>query len=67
VKTPPPSDTELLAAIMECRDPALFGRLVYIYYHDADRAERTSRAQLYLHLGMLCGLLAKVCDDATPI
>jgi hypothetical protein len=40
-------------------DPMLFVNRLHAYYYDADRADRTPRAVLYLHLGMLCGLVMK--------
>jgi hypothetical protein len=33
--------------------------LLHAYYHDLDRADRTPRGILYLHLGLLIGLLDK--------
>lgn len=38
-------------------DPVFIARLMWEYYHDADRADRTPRQIMYLHLGILCGLI----------
>ena len=48
-------DREQLRAIMDARNPAIVVTKIYDYYHDRDRADRTPRQQLYLHLGMVCG------------
>ena len=45
-------DERQLIAIMEEHDPVRFAHLLFTYYHDNDRADRTSRHQMYLHLGM---------------
>lgn len=49
-------DGELLAAIAESAgDIVMTSRLMHHYYMDADRADRTPRQLLYLHLGILMG------------
>jgi hypothetical protein len=53
-------DAALLAAIMDAPDGMAGARLIHIYYYDADRADRTSRNQMYFHIGLLCGWLAKM-------
>jgi hypothetical protein len=40
-------------------DPVVIARLVTEYYHDYDRAERTPRHLLYLHLGILSGVISR--------
>jgi hypothetical protein len=58
--TTPPTDAELLAAIMDAvDDPWTFVNAVHAFYADRDRADRTSREQLYLHLGMACGMIMR--------
>ncbi len=48
----------------ECtHDPARFMTLVFAYYHDADRADRTPRSWMYLHLGQLTGVIARLLHD----
>jgi hypothetical protein len=49
-----------LAAIFAEPDPAAAARLVRAYYADYQRAERTPRGLLYLHLGFIAGLLERV-------
>ena len=44
-------DRARLAAILDAHDPVELANLIYGYYRDADRADRTSRSQMYLHLG----------------
>jgi hypothetical protein len=51
-----PLDREMLAAIMDA-PPTLAAALLHAYYADADRADRTPRGALYLHLGLLIGLI----------
>ena len=57
-------DERLCAEIMDSHDPATLARLLYAYYHDADRADRTARSFMYLHLGMLCGAVMAQVDKA---
>jgi len=54
-------DYALLNALHEAArtDPRAFAAQLFAYYHDADRAERTPRYLLYLHLGMCVGLLRR--------
>lgn len=59
-------DQTRLTEIVECHDPDRLARLMFDYYHDADRADRTSRSQMYLHLGMLSGAILRVVDDRRP-
>jgi hypothetical protein len=54
------SDAELLREIAGAvEDPAQLVDLIHAYYYDADRADRTPRYVLYLHLGMLSGVILK--------
>ena len=57
-------DRKLLAAIMDTQDPALLATRVYDYYHDLNRADRTSRQSMYLHMGMLSGAVMRVLEKA---
>lgn len=60
-------DQARLTAIMETSDPQQLAGLVYDYYHDADRADRTSRPQLYLHMGMLAGAIMRASAPAPKL
>jgi hypothetical protein len=54
------NDAELLRGISEAvEDPWRLVELVHAYYSDPARAERTPRYVLYLHLGMLSGVILK--------
>jgi hypothetical protein len=55
-------DRKRLGAIHAARDPEEIVTRMYDYYHDRDRADRTSREQMYLHLGMLSGLVMRVLN-----
>ena len=56
-------DRAQLAAIMDATsEPEHLANLVFTYYRDADRADRTSRSQMYLHLGMLAGAVLRALD-----
>ncbi len=53
-------DRARLQAILLETDDRQRVQLIIAYWHDdMDRADRTPRAVLYFHIGMLCGL----CDD----
>lgn len=57
-------DRELLRAIWDCtNDPPRFMNLVFAYYHDADRADRTPRSWMYLHLGQLTGVVGRLLEE----
>ncbi len=65
-------DRAAILAIAEATDPEAIVALVWAYYHDADRCDRTPRHYMYLHLGLLSGLVMRVLDDrnrprGTPI
>jgi len=53
-------DRKRLTEIFETNDPEQLAARLFEYYHDADRAERTSRSQMYLHLGMLVGAVMRL-------
>ena len=55
-------DKQRLVAIMDAATPEQVAARVYDYYHDADRADRTSRVQMYLHLGMLAGAVMRAIE-----
>ncbi len=58
------SDTELLDAILNERDPEQCALRIGEFYHDADRARRISRELLYLHMGMLVGCAMRLAQRA---
>jgi hypothetical protein len=57
-----PEDQALLTALHEINDPQEFAGRLFEYYHDNDRADRTSRSQMYLHLGMCSGLILRAAS-----
>jgi hypothetical protein len=63
-------DNAWLEAIMAARDePVRCVQLIREYYADGDRSDRTPRALLYLHLGMLCGVIYQLAGvtDMPPV
>jgi hypothetical protein len=58
--TDQPTDKELLAALLTEDDPVEFAQQLYAFYHDIDRANRTSREYMYLHLGLATGMILKL-------
>lgn len=57
------ADDALLArAVFDAPDPRAKAKLLRDYYHDADRADRTPRPMLYLHLGLLAGVVEWLCS-----
>lgn len=61
-----PDDEKRLWALHHTRSPVVFASRLFDYYHDTNRADRTSRSLMYLHFGMvtariltLAGQLAK--------
>lgn len=55
------TDLELHQAIIDAvRQPRELARLVRGYYRDADRADRTSREMIYLHMGLMIGVLEQL-------
>lgn len=69
-------DRAQLAAMTHAEDPRALARLVLTYYTNLDRAERTPRGLLYMHLGLLAARLDRLArttatrsrngDPATP-
>lgn len=54
-------DRRLLAEILEdALSPKEFALKVGNYYHDLDRAERTPKDYMYLHMGMLVSTILKL-------
>jgi hypothetical protein len=58
-----PEDRAALDAINQARDGATIARLILTYYRDHDRSERTPRPLLYLHLGMLSGIIEQLLAE----
>jgi hypothetical protein len=54
------SDKHFLQTIDETTEPQAMAELIHLYYGDFDRANRTPRSFLYLHLGMLAGAVARL-------
>jgi hypothetical protein len=52
-----PDDRDRLRLLHDERDPRAFAERLFDYYHDADRADRTPRELLYLHLGMATAMI----------
>jgi hypothetical protein len=55
-----PEDRSLLRDIVEAaraQEPVDCAGLIREYYRDADRADRTPRGLLYMHIGWLCGAI----------
>jgi hypothetical protein len=55
----PKTDEELRREILAAHDPMQLVNLIHAYYFDRDRADRTPREVLYLHLGMLSGVIVR--------
>jgi hypothetical protein len=47
-------------------DPKAFASKLIEYYADADRADRTSRSMMYLHLGQCLGVIARLLEERDP-
>lgn len=60
--TEPPAktDRELLTELFNEDDPVEFAQRLYAFYHDIDRANRTSREYMYLHMGLAVGMILKL-------
>jgi hypothetical protein len=53
-------DKARLTAIMGAvDDPERLAGLIYEYYRESARADRTSRSSMYLHMGILAGALLR--------
>lgn len=54
------ADFRLRTEIMDrVNDPVALVDAICAYYRDADRADRTPRAMLYLHIGLLAGAIMR--------
>jgi hypothetical protein len=60
----PPTDAELLAALHAERDPVQFAERLHAFYGDVERAQRTPRELLYLHLGIATGMILRLAAPA---
>jgi hypothetical protein len=60
-------DHTKLLAIADEHEPVRLAHLVFDYYHDNDRADRTSRSQMYLHMGMLCGAMLRLAKGQATV
>jgi len=54
------ADRTMLVAILRAPDGATIEPMIRAYYRDADRADRTPREFLYLHLGLLSGVIDRL-------
>jgi hypothetical protein len=53
-------DRDLLKDILDATTDDECIALIVQYYRDADRADRTPRPVLYLHIGLLCGMAQRI-------
>jgi hypothetical protein len=53
-------DRKLLSEMVDDHTERGFAERLWAYYHDADRADRTPRSVMYLHLGMLAGIVMRL-------
>jgi hypothetical protein len=56
-------DRERLLAIWHAADMRAALPLIHAYYQDRDRADRTPRSFLYLHLGVVVALVEKIIEE----
>jgi hypothetical protein len=61
-----PDDHDRLRLLNEERDPRAFAERLFDYYHDLDRANRTPRELLYLHLGMATAMIEQALRAPFP-
>ena len=56
------ADQKSLEKIMDAArgDTRIFASAVHSHYFDMDRANRTSREMMYLHIGMLVGAIIRI-------
>lgn len=59
-----PDDRARLDAIDAALDAATLVHLIHLYYGDLDRANRTPRALLYLHVGLMGGAVDRALREA---
>jgi hypothetical protein len=57
-------DKALLFKITNSAGAIETAKLIWEYYQDLDRSNRTPRTILYLHLGMLAGCVMRVEEEA---
>lgn len=58
------TDKELLEEIaLSIDNPDKFSRLMLDFYDDLDRAERTNRRIIYLHIGILVGMIRNLIGE----
>ncbi len=57
------TNDERRSAILGEDDPVKLVGLIYEHYQDTDRADQTSRSLMYLHLGLLCGVIMRQARD----
>lgn len=60
-------DAARLAAIMNERDDRRQVALIHDYWSDMERAERTAREFLYLHLGLVTGMCERLLGGAGAV
>jgi len=56
-------DRTRLRELAEALHDARFASLLTAYYRDADRADRTPRSLLYLHLGQCTGVITRLLES----
>lgn len=62
-----PEDRASLAEILAEKDEMRCVELICDFYRDADRAQRTPRSFIYLHLGMLSGMVMRLIADTKQV
>lgn len=58
------TDADFQRAIIDEQNDGQRCVLIHAYYKDMDRANRTSRAAIYIHLGLLVGMLANAANQS---
>ena len=56
-------DIVLLKQIAMVSSPLETAKLIFKFYQDLDRADRTPRITMYLHLGILCGIISQLTRE----
>jgi len=56
----PADEADTMRAIIDAEDGVTVAALIRAHYQDLDRAERTPRGLLYLHIGMLVGVIDRL-------